>query len=244
MKDWHFLPKDLFAADIKDVAEKPLAEEDIDRLYEEFLSEVDLVQTEQKALLRCLIKHHGLRRIFCEGLTDLDLPIYRAKIAALRTVERQIPEVKTQLQKASQALAAMAKAGEEGSEDYHRVVEITSELEELLYQHRLDLLQVGAAGQLYVAGEIEEVVPLDDAELLQRANPVAEDGGVKLDKEVIEARQDAQARAMIEDGKFALAILGGAHDLSDNLARLTGGTCEYITVTTQWCRRFGADDSE
>jgi len=106
------------------------------------------------------------------------------------------------------------------------------------YQHRLDLLRVGAAGQLFMAGILEEVVPVDDAELLARANPVAEDGGVNLDREIIEARQDAQVRAMIEGGRFALVILGGAHDLADNVAKLAGRDGEYVRVTTRWGRRF------
>ncbi|MFH1924332.1 MAG: hypothetical protein ABIP48_31155 [Planctomycetota bacterium] len=107
------------------------------------------------------------------------------------------------------------------------------------YQHRLDLLRVGAAGQLFMAGELEEVVPVDDAELLDRANPVAEDGKVRLDREVIEARQDAQVRAMLEDSPFALVILGGAHDLADNVSKLARGEGEYVRVTTRWGRRFG-----
>jgi hypothetical protein len=109
------------------------------------------------------------------------------------------------------------KAGEEGLDDYRLAAEIQAELEGLLYQHRLDLLRVGAAGQLFMAGKLEEVVPVDDAELLDRANPVAEDGGVKLDREVIEVRQDAQVRAMLEAGRFALVILGEA------LGHLPGG---------------------
>jgi hypothetical protein len=35
------------------------------------------------ALLRCLIKHHRLRRIFAERLTAKDLPNYRERIAVL-----------------------------------------------------------------------------------------------------------------------------------------------------------------
>ena len=60
------------------------------------------------------------------------------------------------------------------------------------------------------------------------ANPVAEDGTVILDHDKIEARQDAQARRLLAGSKFSLIVLGGAHDLSDNLDRLSGGQAEYI----------------
>ncbi|MFH1924590.1 MAG: Gfo/Idh/MocA family oxidoreductase [Planctomycetota bacterium] len=63
--------------------------------------------------------------------------------------------------------------------------------------------------------------------------------GKKLDGEVIEARQDAQVRAMIGDGRFALVILGGAHDLAENVRKLAGRDGEYARVTTRWGRRFG-----
>jgi len=244
LTNWHFLPKDLFAADIRDVAEEPVSDAEIDDLYEELLLEIELVQIEQKAILRCLMKHHGQRRVFCEGLTKEDMPFYKLKIAALRRVEKQIPDVEDQIEEAARELAEMEKAGEEDSDDYRLAAEIKAELESLLCQHRLDVLRVGAAGQLFLAGEIEEVVPVDDANLLARANPVAEDGEVKLDREVIEARQDAQVRVMIEGGRFALVILGGAHDLADNVRKLAGRDGEYVRVTTRWGWRFGAKDSE
>ena len=74
---------------------------------------------------------------------------------------------------------------------------------------------------------------LEDANTYQAANPVAEDGTVVLDPDKFEARQDAQAKRLLDGGRFALIILGGAHDLSDNLRRLSGGQAEYIRVATK-----------
>jgi hypothetical protein len=39
----------------------------------------------------------------------------------------------------------------------------------MLEEHRFALLEIGAAGSLLVSGEMEEVLPLDDAELLDAA---------------------------------------------------------------------------
>ena len=67
---------------------------------------------------------------------------------------------------------------------------------------------------------------------------MAEDGAVVLDPDKIEARQDAQAKRLLDGGRFALIILGGAHNLSDNLDRLLGGKVEYIRVATKgWQER-------
>jgi hypothetical protein len=59
----------------------------------------------------------------------------------------------------------------------------------------------------------------------------------------IEARQDAQAKRLLDGGRFALIILGGAHDLSDNLDRLSGGKAEYVRVATREWREVAEDVS-
>jgi hypothetical protein len=73
------------------------------------------------------------------------------------------------------------------------------------------------------------------------ADPVAEDGAVVLHQGRIEARQDAQAKRLLDGGTFALIVLGGAHDLSDNLDRLSGGKAEYIRVATRGWQEFAGD---
>ena len=55
---------------------------------EELLLEVEIVQIEQMAFLRCLIKHHSLRRIYAEGLTPQGLSNYHEKIGVLRDMEK------------------------------------------------------------------------------------------------------------------------------------------------------------
>ena len=223
LKNWHFLSKDLFAADIREVQGEEIPDAEIDALYEELLLEVELVQLEQIALLRCLIEHHGLKTVFCEGLTAENMPTYETKIIAIQT---------------RQALArTFQKLTADGEGDLAST-ELRQRIGDELNQFRLDLLQIGAAGQLYAAGELKEVLPLDDAKLLKEASPLTKDGKISLDAKVIEARQDAQVQAMIDHGPFALCILGGAHDLADNVKRLAGGKCELVVVETERQREF------
>jgi hypothetical protein len=156
------------------------------------------------ALLQCLIQHHGLRRIFAEGFTAKDLPHYGERIAVLRDMEKtQIPELRELLTKAKTAR--------------HK-----AEITEMLDQHKARLLELGAAGRLLIAGEIEEVLPLDDAEALEQ-----------MDLANWALRHDPQVKAVLDNGPFALIVLGGAHDLGDSVRRLGGGHCEYIRVTTK-----------
>ena len=161
-----------------------------------------------------------MRRVYVEGLTDQDVPIFKAKIAGLRKVWGELDELRGLL------------ANDDAS---------TEQLEALERQCRRDCLQLGAAGRLLMVGKIEAVLPLEAAKAYEAADPVAEDGTVVLDYDKIEARQDGQVRTLLKAGAFAFVILGGAHDLQDNITRLAGGDCEYVVVTTRAYRRLGAD---
>ena len=101
----------------------------------------------------------------------------------------------------------------------------------MLSEYREDLLAIGAPGRLMMVSDLE-ILPVEDAELFKRANPLTEDGRIKLDPATVEAREDAIVKNLLHDGSFAFIVLGGGHDLSDNIERLSGGTCEYLTVET------------
>jgi hypothetical protein len=188
------------------------------------------------ALLRCLVKHHGLKRIHCEGLTAKDSPNYKEKIAVLREIDRtRISELRKQLAEVRE----LSNGTDPNSARHAEVKKIEAEVCDLIDQHRLRLLELGAPGRLLIAGEIDEVLPLDDADLLDRANPVMPEGRIRLDKEKVKARNDAHVKAVMDGGGFGLIVLGGAHDLSDSVRRLGQGRCEYIRVTTKRFREIG-----
>ena len=236
LRDWHFVPKDLYALDMKTATGRELADDEIDRLHRELLLQVEAVQLEQMALLRCLVKHHGLKRLHCEGLTAKDLPNYKEKIAVLREMDRtQISELRKQLAEVRELL----KGTDPNTDRHAKVKKIEAEVCDLIDQYRLQLLELGAPGRLLIGGEIDDVLPLDDADLLDRAKPVTPEGKIRLDKEKVKARNDAQVKAVMDGGGFGLIVLGGAHDLSDSVRRLGHGRCEYVRVTTRRFREFG-----
>ena len=53
---------------------------------------------------------------------------------------------------------------------------VEQELVGLLGERRAELLELGAAARLLAEGELEDVLPLDDAALLEAARPVAAGG--------------------------------------------------------------------
>jgi len=212
--DWHYVSRDDYAADLRSQGEIPNTE--VDRNWEDLLTEVAAVQEEQLAIVRRLIEQHGLRQVYIEGLTDRDVPFFRAKVAALREIREELSELRKLVK-------------ESGS------IPLEEELKAIEERFRRDLLQVGAAGRLLMEGKVE-VLPLDDADAYDAANPV-KNGSVVLDERRIEARQDAQVKRLLR-GNFALVILGSAHDLADNLDRLSGGKAEYIRVATKRWREY------
>ena len=95
------------------------------------------------------------------------------------------------------------------------------------YQLRLVLLEVGAPGRLMIDGEID-VLPAEDTLLLEKANPV-KSGKVEFDHEIIEKREDAIVQNLLKDGPVVVLVMGGAHDLSNNVPK----GCKYERVGTK-----------
>ena len=220
LRDWHFISKDLFAIDHHVEA---LNDEKLDQQYHKFLKQVDSVQLEQMTFLRTLIQQHGLKRLFCEGLTSKDMPNYRERIGVLKDMEaNQIARLKRQLIEVRELLVQRPDPD---------VQDMEANILDLLYGSYWRLVEMGATGRLLVSGEIEEVLPMEDHELLDAANPITSDGQVQFDAEKVQARRDAIVKNVLKAGSFGLMILGGDHDLTDNVKRVGGGKCEYIRVT-------------
>ena len=148
LRDWHYVPKDLYALDMKQVHERELTEQELDQLHQELLLEAEVVQLEQMALLRCLIKHHGLKRVHSEGFSPNELEAYREKIAVLKAMEQdQIPKLRQQLEDVRQLI------GNLNGEAKEKAQRIERELLALLDAHNERMLEMGAAGRLLIAGE-------------------------------------------------------------------------------------------
>ena len=95
--------------------------------------------------MKASIRRHGLERIHMEGLTSRDVPIFEARVSALRKVGAELTE-----------LRGIVK--EIGEEDAGRLVD---QLEAFEQQQRRDLLQLGAAGRLLMAGTIKAVAAME-----------------------------------------------------------------------------------
>jgi hypothetical protein len=175
--DWHFVPADLHGIDIENAYGRPLSDAEKASLFEEHRRQVEIVQIEQVAVLRCLAKWHGLGTVFSEGFATGQEDAYQQRLTTL--------------------------AGD-------------------------DLLMFGVPARLLLAGDLKQVLPLEDEALLRVAKPVV-DNAIRPDDAKIRARETAMVQAVLRRGHFGLVVLGGLHDLAD----LVPDDCEYIRVTVR-----------
>ena len=87
--NWHYLPKDVFAADVR--ANGTLTDEEIDALYDDFLNDVESVQQEQIEVLTAMVARDGLTEVFYEGVTPDNLADFNERIELLREFEKVKP---------------------------------------------------------------------------------------------------------------------------------------------------------
>lgn len=108
-----------------------------------------------------------------------------------------------------------------------------------------NVLSLGSPGRLLAKGHVKQVHAADTDATLKLTNPLKADGRLmEVPQESIEKREDHIVRQMLKTGKTAVVVLGGAHDLTDNVKRLGGGKVGLIVVTTQAYRRFAEEPTE
>lgn len=229
--DWHYVPKESFAADLR--TDNPnYSDEEIDKLYAQHLVDVEAIQAEQIQHLRILLHEHKLKRVWVEGLTPEDMPAFQELVRQVKAVkENDVPRLRDQFDEAEQLIAEFAAAGKKETDDYKQAVAIREKIRELLKEHREQLLRIGAPGRMLMAGELAEIIPLDDAAAHQASNPIKRDGKVVLDETEIEAREKAMVeRLLAADEPVSVIVLGTGHDLAD---QLDGSGVKYVRIPTK-----------
>ena len=199
--NWHFVSKEDFAADLSDLSDGKLLEDEIEKQYLDFLNDVETIQKEQKQILRYLSKHHRVRSVYMEGLTKKNLNAFNHFIKTLQ--EFEVPEG-------------------DGAFDLF-----------LKEQYRRDCLQLGAAAQLLISNELESVLPLENAEVFEAASPVSKDGKIRFDEAAEAKREDEMLKILMREQGIKVIVLGGGHDMTDNLKRMNLDSVRYARVGTK-----------
>lgn len=99
-------------------------------------------------------------------------------------------------------------------------------------QYRRDLMQLGVPAQLMITNELKTVLPLENSEAFKSANPIAQDGTVQFDVETKEKREDEMVKILRKGQGISVIVLGGGHDLTDNLERIKLESVQYYRLRT------------
>lgn len=209
--NWHYVSKEDFVSDLSDSSGDKLSEAEIEKRYLEFLNDVEAIQGEQKQILRHLIKHHKVRSVHMEGLSEKNLSAFNSFIKILK--EFEVPE-------------------SDGAFDLF-----------LKEQYRRDCLQMGAAAQLVISNELNSVLPLENAKAFEAANPVDNDREVRIDEGKEEKREDEMIKSLLKGQGIKVIMLGGGHDLTDNLKRMKLDSVLYVRVGTKGYEKVVKDEN-
>lgn len=200
LADQHYVSRDDFASDLRS-QDEPISDAEIDRQYAAFLNTVESVQVEQAAMLRGLMREHGIRQVFVEGVTESNVAAFRQAVYDLRGFdfdrlhERLIDESFDSDERAA--------------------------LQDTINTLRARRLELGAVAQLMLADEPIDVAPLDDDATLAAADPQA--NGWQFEGPANDAREAAMAGRLIEAGPVAVAIVGQGHDLRPEIKAACAG---------------------
>jgi hypothetical protein len=82
IRDWHWVPYDLYVADRRDL-EPDVTDDELRAAYDAERAIIRPVRGAQKKLLRWLTKYHGVKRVWVEGLTDADMAIHETLVRVL-----------------------------------------------------------------------------------------------------------------------------------------------------------------
>src|SRR6185436_8872780 len=113
-----------------------------------------LVQIDEAAVLHCLVKHHGLKAVFAEGLTQEGLPAYEKNIEAIRPLFNQLDELRGKLRDVRELV------NDSVGERRERAQAVEAEIGQMIQDRTRALIAFGATARLQVAGSLK-VMPLD-----------------------------------------------------------------------------------
>ena len=206
--DWHLVDKASFIADMEDQG----ITEGLAERYAKHLDEVEAVQSQQKELLQALKLNHQVTEVYIEGLAKDDKAAFGKRAKQLYSLGRIVALNR-------QALRTSGR----------NIEDFKTKLGTVEASHRIELLRIGAAGQLQ-AERVLKVLPAEDKAAHEAARPVREDGTVRFDPMLNDAREDTIVKnALAGESTVSVLILGGAHDLSDNVPE----GVQYIRVGTK-----------
>ncbi|QDU15545.1 hypothetical protein CA11_33710 [Gimesia maris] len=180
-------------------ANSSLTDDQIDDRYREFLQDRERSQRGLILKLRVLIKKYRLKGIYLQGLSEKNHQATLDYLESLKQYEKTNTINESEFEKRKKD------------------------------QNRLDLSELGAAGQLVITGELQTILPAEDAKAFEAVNSVKSDGSIKFVEKEEHERENAIVRNLMKADGVAVIVLSRDHNLADNLKEL-GFSCRYVMM--------------
>lgn len=179
--------------------------------YQSDMHEIEALQLEHESIIRDITTRFGMAVVYVEGLVADD-PVTNEFLMAVRGGERHLHEVARTVPRVNDFLKKFEAAKPSGlsSTDWFK-------------------LSRGAPASLFLSGKLNTIEPVERSTALYTYR-WGLGGRLLYSKDADEAREDAIASTLLKGQMPVLIVLGGGHDLNDNLQRLSAGTCDYLRV--------------
>ena len=195
-----------FLLALNQMADGRVSQDKLDSLYDEYVLQIKRMQIEHAVIVRCLVKSHGLRRIYVESTSPRDFLL-------------------------SQSEAEFDSRGDDfGSEGNTRVG-----LAQVVVDggtHWIDALISDFPGEFqhWKAAEVRHPRVTSSKSIFKQSNSFAKLVQVRSGQML-----DAEAQATLTDGACCL-IVGDANDFTESVKRIADGKCEYVRIETRCWR--------
>lgn len=223
--DVHRVSWGMYAASVGAVDPSALAyhNDAVREQYERDMRDVKEIQEQHESVIRDLVRCLNIRSVYVEGL-HADDPAVGDFLAAVRSGEQS-------LQMAAKANVRLRKYLDKEfgkPRDFFGPARIAN-------YTRLFKTKYGASAALFVSGELADIKPVEDSRAARDASIMMPDGRLYTSGDAMELREDAMVRNMLKGQMPALIILGAAHDLDNNIRRVSGDYCDYIRIQSERC---------
>lgn len=105
-----------------------------------------------------------------------------------------------------------------------------------------NVLSIGAPGRLLAEGLIERIHATESDATLKLTHPLDDEGHRRdVSSRQMEQREDYMVRQLLKVSGVATIVLGGGHDLADNVRRMAPGEATLVVVTTRRYQRVAGD---
>jgi hypothetical protein len=194
-----------------------VTDEDIRRLYCNYVDDLLDLREDQLTFLRWLVDAYGLNYVFDEGLWDDAVADFVKGAERLRNMKPTLSDV-------ANAMRPLPRLAQESAQDRLRTVEREKTADKLLQRG----IGYGAVGRLIIERPFVKVLPAEEHLAFDEGSAEIMAG---INGEKAKRREAIIVSRLLAHKGCSVIVLGAGHDLSKEIRMQSHGNCDYVKVT-------------